>query len=190
MNISKAKAISLLCAVCVASSVLTHFCNPTIRALNNHGIGVREFPTKNGTSLIILVKATQSAVTLDFHGPANIPSEYNVLNLDTQSVTVYDKQHRGKFDSLSLIRKRDGIDYLFEDPSFSGEFTRLGESKGNEFLGNMLSIRGEWLPAKHSGKNGIVMLDGKETLVDPSKTPIAILGPAPTSPVADAGKAK
>jgi len=110
------------------------------------------------------------------------PSAYEVIDLGGTRITVGDKDQDGRIDALTLNITRDGIDYVYKDPYIEGDYSRMAKLKGTTILENMLKIDGKWLPAKHAGTKAIVKIEGKEVLVDPNKSPIAILGPVAPKP--------
>ena len=184
MNISKKATVAMISCASIVTWGVSLLTNPTLHELRKHGIYVSERPCfGGGKSLVFFVEANKTYVSMDFKTSDKTPSAFAVFDLGATVVKVKDDNQDGRLDGLVLNYSREGIDYAYDDHFINGDYTRKLKMKGGETIENMLKIDGKWLSAIHVGPKAVVLLDGKETLVDPNKSPIAILGPALTSSV-------
>ena len=188
MNISEIKALCALVAVAVISSGLTHFCDPSIRALTAHGISVRDHQNGKESNLYFRVAGSEVAMMMEFDRATPFhPSSFNVMDLAGTMICSRDIDRDGRIDMLNLTVTRDGFEYGYADPHLDGDFSRMVKVKDGIPVENVLKIDGKWLAAKPAGTKAIVVIEGKETVVDPHTTPIKVLGLLAPRPAAISG---
>ena len=179
----KIPLVSLL--ICITTMTLTIRFNPTLSALRQHGISVVDRVSDGSRNLSLFFGPEKVFISMDFDKSPNTPTSLRVSDFDSTVITATDKNQDGKLDGLYLNFTRDGHEYVYSDPHLEGDFSRMGKAKNGNPVDNMLKIGGKWFSAKHSGKFAVVAIDGKDTVVDPNKSPIAVLGPVTTMPTGD-----
>ncbi|MDB6139170.1 MAG: hypothetical protein JWO94_2242 [Verrucomicrobiaceae bacterium] len=190
MNISKKSLIAAMAASGMAAAGLTFLLDPSTMLLRRHGIDVNEQFTDQGSTLMFRVKANNLWMSMDFDKSKTVPSSFDVMDMGETKVSAKDKDRNGRIDSLDLIVNHKGVQYAYSDAHLEGDYSRKAMAKDGKTVENLLKIDGKWFPVTYyseGAKAGVVM-DGKETIVDPTQSPVVILGTVKQTADATSGK--